>query len=205
MYFNVWFFSTKILSYFWWHWVLLAAWRSSLLAGSGAAPHCRARTSLWRLVLLWTQALSVGLVVAKEFSGAVACLSFPNQGSNPALAGRFLATGPPGKSSSCDLRETFKILEMGLPCWPSGKNLPANAGDIGLIPGLGRVHVLGSNSWSLRPLQPASTSGALVQMLKPTGPRASKSQKASNKLACCDRRSPCTLKPELQKERRHRS
>ena len=63
------------------------------------------------------QTKSVSLVVAKEFSGAVACVIFPNQGLNPASAGRFLTTGPPGKSS-CDLRETFKILEIGLPAGP---------------------------------------------------------------------------------------
>ena len=30
-------------------------------------------------------------------------------------------------------------MHMGLPRWLSGKNLPANAGDVCLIPGLGRV------------------------------------------------------------------
>lgn len=132
-------------------------------------------------------------------------LTFPNQGSNPALAGRFLATGPPGKSSSCDLRATFKILEIGLPCWPSDKSLPASAGDTGLIPGLGRFHVQGSNL-SLRALQPTSSNCALrPQLPKPPCPRASKLQKASSKPACCSRRSSCALKPELQKERRHRN
>ena len=40
------------------------------------------------------QTKSVSLVVAKEFSGAVACVIFPNQGLNPAYAGDIgLTTG----------------------------------------------------------------------------------------------------------------
>ena len=34
---------------------------------------------------------------------------------------------------------------MDLPGGPVNKNLPANAGDTGLIPGLGRFHVLQGN------------------------------------------------------------
>ena len=29
---------------------------------------------------------------------------------------------------------------LGLPLWPSGKNLPANEGAMGSVPGLGRFH-----------------------------------------------------------------
>ena len=45
-----------------------------------------------------------------------------------------------------DLPWQFKTLHLGLP-WLAQwlKNLPANAGDVGLIPGLGRSHVLQSN------------------------------------------------------------
>ena len=32
-----------------------------------------------------------------------------------------------------------------LPCGTDDKNLPGNAGDMGLIPGLGRSHMLQSN------------------------------------------------------------
>ena len=35
--------------------------------------------------------------------------------------------------------------EWGVPCGPVVKNLPANAGDMGSIPGLGRSHMLRSN------------------------------------------------------------
>ena len=35
---------------------------------------------------------------------------------------------------------------LGLPGGPVDKNPPANAGDMGLIPSLGRSHVLQSNS-----------------------------------------------------------
>ena len=38
-----------------------------------------------------------------------------------------------------------KPSDSGLPWWCSGKNPPANAGDTGSIPGLGRSHVPRSN------------------------------------------------------------
>ena len=38
----------------------------------------------------------------------------------------------------------------GLPWWQSGENLPANAGDTGLSPGLGRSHMTQSN-WAREP------------------------------------------------------
>ena len=34
---------------------------------------------------------------------------------------------------------------MDFPSGPVDKNLPANVGDTGLIPGLGRIHMLQSN------------------------------------------------------------
>ena len=43
---------------------------------------------------------------------------------------------------------------------PVVKNLPANAGDMGLIPGLGRSHMLQSNK------------ACVPQLLKPAHPRA---------------------------------
>ena len=39
----------------------------------------------------------------------------------------------------------FTIPRKGLPWWLSGKNLPANAADVGLIPGLGRSPGEGNN------------------------------------------------------------
>ena len=50
---------------------------------------------------------SVGVELG--FSVSMACEIFPDQGSNPwspALAGRFLTTGPPGKSCSFKAEET---------------------------------------------------------------------------------------------------
>ena len=35
-------------------------------------------------------------------------------------------------------RETVRFLKFGLPRWLSGKETTSNAGDVGLIPGLGR-------------------------------------------------------------------
>ena len=39
----------------------------------------------------------------------------------------------------------FKVIKWGFPVGTVGKNLPANAGDTGSSPGLGRSHMLQSN------------------------------------------------------------
>ena len=63
------------------------------------------------------------------------------------------------------------------PCWgfPGGpvvKNPPANAGDMGSIPGSGRSHVMQGN-WARVPQVLSLCSGAhKSQLLKPTHPRA---------------------------------
>ena len=44
------------------------------------------------------------------------------------------------KSACCRLHR--KLLIWGLPCGPMVGNLPASAGDMGLIPGLGGSHML---------------------------------------------------------------
>ena len=40
-----------------------------------------------------------------------------------------------------DWGKSLKNTNLELPWWLSGKELPASAGDIGLIPGLGRFHM----------------------------------------------------------------
>ena len=37
------------------------------------------------------------------------------------------------------------MIQIGLPWWLSGEDLPPNIGDMGLVPGLGRFHMLQSN------------------------------------------------------------
>ena len=54
--------------------------------------------------------------------------------SPPALQGEVLTTGPPGKSPY----RIFKYLFLGFPGGSDGKESYCNAGDLGLIPGLGR-------------------------------------------------------------------
>ena len=36
------------------------------------------------------------------------------------------------------IKKIFKLLKMGFPCGSAGKEFACNAGDLGLIPGLGR-------------------------------------------------------------------
>ena len=49
------------------------------------------------------------------------------------------------RSGVCQVKEWFvmyqNIASLGLPGGPVVKNLPVNAGDMGLIPGLGRSHM----------------------------------------------------------------
>ena len=56
---------------------------------------------------------------------------------SPAVAGKFFATGPPGK-----LRVRPKTVGKGFPGGSMVKNQPANARDIGLIPEPGRSHTI---------------------------------------------------------------
>ena len=63
---------------------------------------------------------------------------------SPALAGGFSTTVPPGN---------FLYLKKSFRGFPGGaviENPPANAGDMGLIPGPGRSHTLQSN-WACEP------------------------------------------------------
>ena len=66
---------------------------------------------------------------------------------SPVLAGRFLTTGPPGKSLG--RLKSIQSLEMGFPGGSVVKNLLANAGDAGgtgLIPGQGRSPGIGNGN-----------------------------------------------------------
>lgn len=82
------------------HWSL----RLSLVVVSRGYSGCCAQVShcgFFSCCRTWALGLMGSIVVAHELSCSVACGIFLNQGSNlcpPALAGRFLTTGPPEKS-----------------------------------------------------------------------------------------------------------
>ena len=102
----------------------------------------------------WAQALgSWASVVAAHrlsscgtrFSCSAACGIFTGWGSNshsPALAGGFLSTVPPEKSIILFI---LKNMILGFPGGSVVKYLPANAGDPGSIPSVGRSHMPWSN------------------------------------------------------------
>ena len=85
---------------------------------------------------------------------STACrISFPRPGMErtfPALQGRFLTTGPLGKSQEQKFKRHFLCLYIftlfcievtliyEIPWWLSGKESACNTGDSGLIPGSGR-------------------------------------------------------------------
>ena len=54
------------------------------------------------------------VVVAHGLSCSAACGIFPDQGSNPALAGGFLTTAPPGNSSSFILTAAHILVIWGV-------------------------------------------------------------------------------------------
>ena len=88
--------------------------------------------------------LRVSIAVVPGLSRSVACGIFPEQGSNLCpLAGRFLTTGPLGKSHNIIyIYIYFKILSsncsLGFLHGSAGKESTCTVGDLGSIPGLGR-------------------------------------------------------------------
>ena len=44
---------------------------------------------------------------------------------------------------------SFKLLAQGFPCGSAGKETACNAGDLGLIPGLGRREQLPTLAWRI--------------------------------------------------------
>ena len=69
--------------------------------------------------------------------------SFSNLGTYqiPQHVDYWLAALPLGRCSSCELAFRSKALTQGLPGGAVVESLPANAGDTGLSPGLGRSHM----------------------------------------------------------------
>ena len=69
---------------------------------------------------------------------------------SPSLAGGFFTTEPPGKPYFIYFLKITLILKifklhLDFPSGPGVKNLPANAGDVGSISGLGKSHMPRSN------------------------------------------------------------
>ena len=81
--------------FIWLHWVLIAARGLSLVVAGG----------LFIAVTSWARAWALGwvgsVVVVRRLSRPSAYGIFPDQGSNPVLAVRFLTTEPPGKPNFC--------------------------------------------------------------------------------------------------------
>ena len=63
---------------------------------------------------------------------------------SPPLAGRFSTTAPPGKPLALSIKDK-KVPFLGFPGGAVVEKLPANAGDTGSSPGLGRSHMPQSN------------------------------------------------------------
>ena len=116
--------------YLWLRWVFVAARRLSLVAVSGgySSLRCTGFSLRWllvsehglqsrRLQQLWHAG---SVVVAHGLSCSAACGIFPDQGLNPcpALAGGFLTTAPPGKSTQYSLNECFpKVVSVNIKLW----------------------------------------------------------------------------------------
>ena len=105
-------FFKELLIFSWLHWVFIAACRLFLFAGYSVVVH-GLLTEVASVVVEhggrgWRRwgcsaedsRLTDSAVVTHSLSYSVACGIFPDQGLNhvPALAGRFLTTGPPGRT-----------------------------------------------------------------------------------------------------------
>ena len=82
---------------------------------------------------------------------------------------------------SCGTKELIYKTKTGLPVSPVVKNSPCNAGNMGLIPGLGRFHM------------PQNNQVGMPQLLSPYA--------ASTEAVCCKYLSPHALEPELHNKR----
>ena len=96
----------------------------------------------WSLHRLWKEVDTgrLGLVHGDDPDGW-----YGEGGGRRVQDGRILTTEPPGKSQE---KETFKKNWRGFSGSSVVKNLPANAGDLSSIPGLGRSHTPQSNYWA---------------------------------------------------------
>ena len=183
------------LIYFWLCWVFVAARRLSLVVASRGRSSFRCvGFSLQWLLWLWSMGSrptgfsicgSRALECRLSSCGARASLlrgmwdiSGPGlERVSPALAGRVLTTAPPGKPPFVFYTKQIILQRMLILGFPGGavvENLPANAGDTGSSPGLGRSHMPRS-SWARDPqllslrvwsLCPATGGAAIVK-----GPR----------------------------------
>ena len=105
---------TSAFMCFWLRWVFVAAWRLLQLPQAGAALQLRCRDFSLQWFLLRSTCSRIGL------SGCLAETSFlcdvwnlPRPGIepvSPACAGRFLTSGPPGKSQCPDSFKKVKAL-----------------------------------------------------------------------------------------------
>ena len=96
------------------------------------------------------------------------------------LVGIFCTTEPQGKPNWCKFLD--KKEPRDFPSGPVAKNLPCNAGDMGLIPGLGRSHM------------PWGNEAHVPQLLKPTSlePKSHKRSRSNEKPPLnTTRESPC--------------
>ena len=82
---------------------------------------------------------------------------------------------------------------MGFPGCPVLRNRPANEGDTGLIPGLGRFHMpRGNKAQAPQLLKPLHPRARAQQQEKPPQGEARSPQLDSNPLLTAARESPCT-------------
>ena len=103
--------------FFWLHWVFVAGLRLSLVVMSGGHSFLQcAGVSLWWLLLFQSigSRHAVSVIAACRLSFPKACgILVPCPGIepvSPALQGRFLTTGPPGKSWVSLLPEKFLLI-----------------------------------------------------------------------------------------------
>ena len=107
---------------------------------------------------------------------------------SPALLGKFLTTGPPGKPRKSFLNYNFLSFCRGFPCRSAGKESACSAGDLGSIPGFGRSPREGNGN----PLQNPCLENLMDRGLQSMGLQRVGHDWAINTSFCSGRISPCS-------------
>ena len=119
------------------HWVRDECQHTRVCCRSLVASHVRLRLQPARLHCPWDlPGKKTGVGCHFLLQGIV-----PTQGSNPSFLHWQADSLPRSHQGNVIFLLNIKIVGKGLPGGPVVKNPPANAGDMGSIPGLGRSHV----------------------------------------------------------------
>ena len=105
-----------------------------------------ADTCLLQFWMLWSEMSVLGALPLAVSSHSLPCCTHAVRAGAGSPASSHKGTSPTRRALPHDLTSSFQYLFIwGLPSWLCSKEPPANAGDTGPMPDLGRFHVAQSN------------------------------------------------------------